>query len=897
MGSLLHSLLDTMADVEMTEAAATAEPEVQETAGEVVPGFSVCYIKLLCGLLFIAGIALIVVGGVVQFDPKEDTNQWIKLRVLENTPDGLLMTLENETAPEGMPAGGVLGKEWADRTKINVPYDTIFVSLGCACLSLAAMCYFAESTLNKAQGSPKMAELSGIIQVGAKNFMLEEAKYIVAFAIVMTIVIGLVKNSAPFAINYVIGALLSYTAGNIGMAMATRTNARTASACWQAGLPAGLQVAFRGGAVMGQAVVGLGILGIAISYLITGNVKSLAGYGAGASTIALFARVAGGIYTKAADVGADLVGKVVNDIPEDDVRNPATIADNVGDNVGDIAGMGADLFESFVGGIIAAMVLGSQVFGTVGAALPLWCACIGIFGGIIGDMYISAPKDANLGQLLFSMHRNIYGSALIIVIGIFVASFVLMTDTKENVYTYTLADGYKLKTAEGIEQWSVATRLFLSVLVGLTAGELISLVTEYFTSHDYSPTRSIAMAGRFAAGTVIIAGIGQGMLSTVVPLSLVTITIIWSYTMLGGFAVSMAAVGMLSTLGVTMACDAYGPIADNAGGIAEMVDDIGTAGKETREKTDKLDAMGNTTAATGKGFSNASAVLTALSTLTAFMDEAGLEQVSLTGNIFVIAGLLVGAVLPYIFVAQTMLAVGRAAQAMIANVCEQYSGEWKDAPAEHKGMSNEDALMKRLKAPDHESCIKISTSASIREMIIPGAMAVFAPLPIGFLFGSLGLCGMLLGSIASGYLMGVMTSNAGGAWDNAKKYVEAGLILGPDGKPSEKHKKGTDTHKNVVAGDTVGDPFKDTSGPALNCLIKLMTLFAFVFATAFPRSVTASDYSPKFIVGLIIIGVGILLVVFVSCCSGKREDLISQIEMVEWKEQQAANGKYVNVDV
>merc|ERR1711871_693151 len=750
------------------------------------------------------------------------------------------------------------------------------VSLGCACLSLAAMCYFAESTLNKAQGSPKMAELSGIIQVGAKNFMLEEAKYIVAFAIVMTIVIGLVKNSAPFAINYVIGALLSYTAGYIGMAMATRTNARTASACWQSGLSAGLQVAFRGGAVMGQAVVGLGMFGIALCYIIFGDVKSLAGYGAGASTIALFARVAGGIYTKAADVGADLVGKVTEGIPEDDARNPATIADNVGDNVGDIAGMGADLFESFVGGIVAAMVLGSQRFGSVGASLPLWVACVGIIGGILGDSYISTSEDSQLHDLLKSMHLNIYVSSVLILGGIAAVCWVVLADTVETTYIKDSAGAYTVADVTGVDAWAVPTRIFLAVIVGLLAGELISWATEYFTSHDYSPTQNIAKAGRFAAGTVIIEGIGQGMLSTVVPLVLVTITIIWAYSMLSGFAVAMAAVGMLSTLGVTMACDAYGPIADNAGGIAEMVDDIGADSEKPREKTDLLDAMGNTTAATGKGFSNASAVLTALSTLTAFMDEAGLVQVSLTGNIFVIAGLLIGAMLPYIFVALTMLAVGRAAEDMIAEVQTQYSGTDKAT-----GKPNEEVLMSGAKRPDHDACIAISTKASIREMLIPGAMAVFAPLTIGFLFGSLGLCGMLLGSIASGYLIGVMTSNAGGAWDNAKKYVEAGFILGPDGKPSEKHKKSTDTHKNVVAGDTVGDPFKDTSGPALNCLIKLMTLFAFVFATVFPKSVTASDYSPKFIVGLILIVVFIIEVGLVSVCFKKQEDLMEQVERNE----------------
>merc|ERR1711968_87608 len=432
---------------------------------------------------------------------------------------------------------------------------------------------------------------------------------------------------------------------------------------------------------------------------------------------------------------------------------------------------------------------------------------------------------------------------------------------------------------EGAESWDVSTRLFLSIFVGLCAGEAISAVTEYFTSHDYSPTRSIAMAGRFAAGTVIIAGIGQGMLSTVVPLVLVTVTVIVSYSMLAGFAVAMAAVGMLSTLGVTMACDAYGPIADNAGGVAEMVNDIGPDSKETRQKTDLLDAMGNTTAATGKGFSNASAVLTALSTLTAFMDEAGLVQVSLTGNIFVIAGLLVGALLPYIFVAQTMLAVGRAAEDMIAEVQDQFS----DPDRKQKIMDRVDGYRaNQPNGPNHDKCIQISTAASIREMILPGCMAVFAPLVIGFLFGALGLCGMLLGSISSGYLMGVMTSNAGGAWDNAKKYVEAGFLAkDKNGQDTGRHKKGSDTHKNVVAGDTVGDPFKDTSGPALNCLIKLMTLFAFVFATAFPRSVTASDYSPKFIVGIVLIVVFIIEVGLVSACFKKQEDLMEQIERNE----------------
>jgi len=541
--------------------------------------------------------------------------------------------------------------------------------------------------------------------------------------------------------------------------------------------------------------------------------------------------------------------------------------------------MGADLFESFVGGIIAAMVLGSQHFGSVGASLPLWVACVGIIGGILGDSNIKTDENATLKSLLHSMHVNIYLSSILILGGIAGVCWVVLADVTESSYTLSADGKYTLQTPTGVDAWSVALRLFLAVVVGLLAGEFISQATEYFTSHDFSPTRNIAKAGRFAAGTVIIQGIGQGMLSTVIPTILVTITIIWAYTMLSGFAVAMAAVGMLSTLGVTMACDAYGPIADNAGGIAEMADDIGTDSETTREKTDLLDAMGNTTAATGKGFSNASAVLTALSTLAAFMDEAGLVQVSLTGNIFVIAGLMIGALLPYIFVAQTMLAVGRAAEDMIAEVQDQFSD-----PVRKKGiMDRADGYRAgQANGPDHNKCIMISTAASIREMILPGCMAVFAPLVIGFLFGALGLCGMLLGSISSGYLMGVMTSNAGGAWDNAKKYVEAGYLnVDENGVKTDKHNrhgKGTETHHNVVAGDTVGDPFKDTSGPALNCLIKLMTLFAFVFATAFPRSVTAANYGEKWYIGLILIVVFGMVVMMVSYGFPARPDLMDKIE-------------------
>merc|ERR1711865_776390 len=524
----------------------------------------------------------------------------------------------------------------------------------------------------------EMNKIADEVQTGAKAFLAEEYFWLSIFVgflfatLVVLFTLDTHRTDRTDGIRvgscFVVGAFLSATAGYIGMQVATDANVRTTQAARKhkdggskdGGLNSALRVAFTGGAVMGFVVVGLGLLGVSGFMLIMsqgrdcmdyekffgGNeppsceapsyedaLDSLAGFGFGASSIALFARVAGGIYTKAADVGADLVGKVTENIPEVDSRNPATIADNVGDN----AGMGADLFESFVGGIIAAMVLGSQRFGAVGASLPLWVACVGIIAGILGDSYISTSEDATLKSLLHSMHVNIYVSSVLILGGIAGVCWVVLADVTES--SYTLADGkYTIQPPPGVDAWSVALRIFLAVVVGLLAGEFISQATEYFTSHDFSPTRNIAKAGRFAAGTVIIQGIGQGMLSTVIPTILVTITIIWAYTMLSGFAVAMAAVGMLSTLGVTIACDAYGPIADNAGGIAEMADDIGTDSETTREKTDLLDAMGNTTAATGKGFSNASAVLTALSTLAAFMDEAGLVQVSLTGNIFVIAG-------------------------------------------------------------------------------------------------------------------------------------------------------------------------------------------------------------------------------------------------------------------
>jgi inorganic pyrophosphatase len=640
------------------------------------------------------------------------------------------------------------------------------------------------------------------IQDGAKDFLITEYKYlsifVVAFAILLIIIFELqtpgVLAGVRYAGCFVCGAILSASAGWFGMVIATDCNVRTAHAACagemseaKTGLNDALKVAFAGGSVMGFSVVGLGLLGLIVLFpLMTLGLDEanlfetlqlamtyMTGFGFGASSIALFARVAGGIYTKAADVGADLVGKYENELREDDPKNPAVIADNVGDNVGDVAGMGADLFESYVGSIIAAGSLASNV-GEM--ALPFWIAGAGVIAAAVGSKAVWTKADADQGALLLALKRGT-GVAMVLIFGL---------------------------TALAIYILGVEWHLYGCMVIGLCCGELIGLATEYCTSYEYAPTLSIAEAGATGSATVIIQGLGIGMLSCFPPVILVVVAIVACDTLAGGYGIAVAAVGMLSTLGVTLATDAYGPVADNAGGIAEM------AGlpENVREITDKLDALGNTTAATGKGFAIGSAVLTALSLLASFKAQAGLTDNSTDlADPIVLGGILIGAVLPFVFAALTMLSVRKAAEEIILEVRRQFA-------------ANPNLIVEgSTDRPDYENCIRISTVSSVKEMVLPGALAILSPITIGFLVGPRCLAGLLTGAIASGFMMAVMMSNAGGAWDNAKKYMNI-----------EKNKEPMDQYKATVVGDTVGDPFKDTSGPALNILIKLMSMVSLVIA-------------------------------------------------------------------
>merc|ERR1719284_1990321 len=646
------------------------------------------------------------------------------------------------------------------------------------------------------------------IQVGAESFLTTEYKFMTVFVIAMLVIVGFATDEWEDTVpSFIVGAVLSAACGWIGMSIAVQANVRTAHAA-RTGLNEALKVAFSSGAVMGLGVTGAGIIGLVILYAALEGVyqsetRYLAGFGFGASSIALFARVGGGIYTKAADVGADLVGKVEEDIPEDDPRNPATIADNVGDNVGDVAGMGADLFESFVGSIIASIQLADEQARTFGdcngtnanatdvralIAVPFWIAGFGMICANLGIFFVRFGKDQGdeheLQEKLLNVIRNATAATGLLAAGLALVACHVLLDIETEIC------------------WKV----FGCNVIGLIAGFCIGQWTEYVTSFEFKPTKTIAKKSKFGPAGVIIQGLGIGMLSTVVPVVILVITILACEELAGTYGVGIAAVGMLSTLGITLATDAFGPVADNAGGIAEMAE----LPPQVRERTDALDALGNTTAATGKGFAIGSAVLTSLALLTAYKGDTNLGQIDVTKSA-VLAAAILGACLPYIFAALTMMAVGRSATRMIGEVRRQF--EEYNLLAKRPGA---------IGKPDYTKCVEISTEASLWEMIIPGTLAVCAPLICGFFLGAEALGGMLVGGITSGFMLAVYMANAGGAWDNAKKYIEANGLGEGKGKKS-------DNHKAAVVGDTIGDPFKDTSGPALNILIKLMTMISLVF--------------------------------------------------------------------